>query len=165
MRQREEARVEGWMREERRDRGEFKLVKEWRKSKRKDLGQFLGCSSSILGTRSPPSFSLSLHPPSIHPLLLVCVRACVLEGHTRLGLPMAGDTINRAGMGDTFTEAEKKSRLPRCHGVSVGAAADDHVLHESFCGLGLLFITINLGSPYPKKQFCGGRNRPRHRHR
>lgn len=25
------------------------------------------------------------------------------------------------------------------------------VRHESFCGLGLLFITINLGSPYPKK--------------
>ncbi len=29
--------------------------------------------------------------------------------------------------------------------------ANGKVFHESFCGLGLLFSTINLGSPYPKK--------------
>lgn len=32
-------------------------------------------------------------------------------------------------------------------GVGLGGV----VRHESFCGLGLLFITVNLGSPYPKK--------------
>ena len=45
---------------------------------------------------TPPflSFSFSLHPSSSPPCVCVCVCMCVLEGHTRLGLPMAGDTIN-----------------------------------------------------------------------
>ncbi|KAL7401740.1 hypothetical protein ABVT39_004041 [Epinephelus coioides] len=54
-------------------------------------------------------------------------------------------------MGDKFTEA-KREQTPRVsRSLRRTAAAADNVLHESFCGLGLLFITINLGSPYPKK--------------
>lgn len=59
-------------------------------------------------------------------------------------------------MGDKFTEAKREqtprvSRSLRRMAAAAAAAAADNVLHESFCGLGLLFITINLGSPYPKK--------------
>ena len=36
-------------------------------------------------------------------------------------------------------------------GRRMWGAAADFVLRESFCGLGLLYITTYPGSPYPKK--------------
>ncbi|KAF3855179.1 hypothetical protein F7725_023234, partial [Dissostichus mawsoni] len=87
-----------------------------------------------------------------------CVRRgshCAVQtvGENRTHSPRVADgwRYNQPSQDGRYIHGSESRAAPRESRSLRRTAAADNVLHESFCGLGLLFITINLGSPYPKK--------------